>query len=496
MEPLDQSVSLGSPFKHSYFGSFLLPPERTSPSVVKDIGPVTNHVNLQEFNIQMYQTAPDAGSKAVIAALKTLQEKMRRLELERVQAEKNVNQLCRLADRDSGTGTQREEGGREPRGREGQPKQELVVQLQSAEARCCLLEKQMDYMRKMVEKAEEDRNAVIQSQESLHKERRKDQPEVEAQLQKLEMLERECLKLSSTQSVAERKIELLERRLQEEAHERRLVQEKAAELQRGLEMNRALYSSVSAGVKQKRKAKKPLPRKTAALAPAPQPFPKAKQMPFVAGTSAGPSHSVSANVQSVLHMLKHHQPQLCERLHSLGRSGSETRRGPRKAPSAGQAGPVLGNLSELLLALQDELGRMSFEHQELVQQIQDTKKRGLREDLERELDCLVKRMEEKGTQISQLKKHQLANCSGSFGQVQKLKQRPRDPKPRAASADGRMGASRRARSLPSSPAPNAPQRPRGKGSKGCQGNRTGRPQLKGPVRLQTNLKKDDIIWET
>lgn len=45
------------------------------------------------------------------------------------------------------------------------------------------------------------------------------------------------------------------------------------------------------------------------------------------------------------------------------------------------------------------------EHQELVRQIDETKKRDLREDLERELDCLVRRMEEKAAQISKLRKH-------------------------------------------------------------------------------------------
>lgn len=50
----------------------------------------------------------------------------------------------------------------------------------------------------------------------------------------------------------------------------------------------------------------------------------------------------------------------------------------------------------------------SSEHQELVKQIQDTRKTEVREDLERELDCLVKRMEVKGDQICKLKKHQAA----------------------------------------------------------------------------------------
>ncbi|KAG9347610.1 hypothetical protein JZ751_005181 [Albula glossodonta] len=420
------SVSLGSPFRNSYVGSFHLPPERKSPQFVNGppVSPVPNNVHLQEFNAQMYQTTPDCGSKAVITALKTLQEKMRRLELERAQAERN---------------------------------------LQSAESRCSLLEKQLDYMKKMMEKAEQDKNALVPKQASLQKERQKDQVEVNMQLQKLEMLERECLKLSSTQSVAERKIELLEQKLREEEHERKLVQEKAAELQRSLEMSSALYSSVSAEVKHKKKTKI-LVRKTAAVVPAPMHLPKVKQMPFVAGTSTGPSHSVSANVQSVLHMMKHHHPQLCDRIRSLRRSGSETRRGPRRAVSSNQTAPVLSNLSELLLALQDELGQMSFEHKELVQQIAETKKPELREDLERELDHLV----------------------------QKLKHKSSEPR-RAASADGRIGATSKTKSLLSSPAQKTPRAPKGKGSQGTQSQQQ---QSKGPVRLQTNLKKDDIMWET
>lgn len=46
------------------------------------------------------------------------------------------------------------------------------------------------------------------------------------------------------------------------------------------------------------------------------------------------------------------------------------------------------------------------EHQELVKQIDETITRELRDDLERELDCLVKRMEEKAAQITKLRKHQ------------------------------------------------------------------------------------------
>lgn len=41
---------------------------------------------------------------------------------------------------------------------------ELDLKLQSAEARCKVLEKQLVYMRKMVENAKKERNALIENQ--------------------------------------------------------------------------------------------------------------------------------------------------------------------------------------------------------------------------------------------------------------------------------------------------------------------------------------------
>lgn len=41
---------------------------------------------------------------------------------------------------------------------------ELDSKLQSTEARCKVLEKQLDYMRKMVENAKKERNAIMEDQ--------------------------------------------------------------------------------------------------------------------------------------------------------------------------------------------------------------------------------------------------------------------------------------------------------------------------------------------
>uniref|UniRef100_A0A4W5PEM6 Centrosomal protein 57kDa-like protein 1 n=1 Tax=Hucho hucho TaxID=62062 RepID=A0A4W5PEM6_9TELE len=458
-----QDQLLDSPSKNSYIGSYYQPPDRlSSPSYVREApAPLTKTVmNLQNITPQVYRATPDAGSKAVIAALKTLQEKIRRLELERKQAEKNVKQFSQAAHgyECSATPCNTTET-------DGSRKKERATPHQSAEARCQLLEKQLDYMRKMVENAEKDKNTLTEKQLSLQKQRLQNSSDSHTPLEKLEKLERDCLKLSKTQSVAERKIELLEQKLLEEEHERKLVQEKADELQRELETNLRLCPAVPDEVKPKKKSKN-------------------------ASRSTSPSHSVHANMQSVLHMMKHHQPHLCERVRSLRRSGSAgARRALHRAPSTsssppGPAGPALGSLSELLLALQDELGQMSFEHQELVCQMDETRRRETREDLERELELLVKRMEEKGSQITKLRKYQQT--------VDKLTQNPQKPRRRATSEDGRAKGGIGVRPLPPSPVKTT--------SRG--GKRAGVSQeenlqlLRETQRLCTSLKKDDITWET
>ncbi|XP_045576915.1 centrosomal protein CEP57L1 isoform X5 [Salmo salar] len=480
---------LDSPSKNSYIGSYYRPPDRLSPpSYVREApAPLTKTaMNMQNITPQVYRSTPNAGSKAVIAALKTLQEKIHRLELERKQAEKNVKQFSQAAH-----GYECSIAPCNTTETDGSRKKERVTPLQSAEARCQLLEKQLDYMRKMVENAEKDKNTLTEKQLSLQKQRLQNCSDAHTPLEKLEKLERDCLKLSKTQSVAERKIELLEQKLLEEEHERKLVQEKADELQRELETNLCLCPAVPDEVKSKKKSKN-VSRKTSLVrqeAPAPPCFPQNK-LPFVAGTSTSPSHSVHANMQSVLHMMKHHQPHLCERVRSLRRSGSAgAKRALHRAPSTstsppGPAGPALGSLSELLLALQDELGQMSFEHQELVCQIDATRCRDTREDLERELELLVKRMEEKGSQITKLRKHQQT--------VDKLKQNPQKPHRRATSEDVRAKGGGGVRPLPPSPVKTT--------SRG--GKRAGVSQeenlqlLRETQRLCTSLKKDDITWET
>ncbi|XP_034777315.2 centrosomal protein cep57l1-like isoform X1 [Acipenser ruthenus] len=488
--PIDKGM--GSSFKHSYFGSFHQLPEKMPSALSVDCkghcDTVSQMVGIQNISSEIGRGKSESNTQAVISALKTLQEKIRRLELERTQAENNLKCLCEKALQHEHVSEQ-EKSESSLVQKEAQQKTELTAQLGSAEARCSLLEKQLDYMRKMVEIAEHEKNETLKKQVLLQKERIQDQVEVYSKLEKLEVLEQECLKLTATQTKAEMKIQQLEQKLLKEEHQYKLVQEKAAQLQTGLEITRIIQSSLPAECKPKKKTKITPAKKISSAKkelPVPPIYRKAKTLHFVAGTSTSPSHSVRANVQNVLHIMKYHNPKLYDGSHTLPMrfprsTDPAEKRSFRRPASSCSATSSVGSLSELLLALQDELGQMSFEHQELLKHIQETRKTEVREDLERELDCLVKRMEVKGDQISKLKKHQAA--------VQKLKQKSQKAKRRLASA----GAQTEVREVKPLSATVRHRGPSPKTNKGHT-NQGSLQLLKNVQKLQLNLKKDDIMW--
>ncbi|XP_068580680.1 centrosomal protein CEP57L1 [Cebidichthys violaceus] len=474
--------TLDSPSKNSYIGSYYQPPNRILPIARQLEFPVHSSISLdpQMTSPRVSHTKPNIDSAAVVDALKTLQEKIRRLELERKQAEKSYSQFSHDARRhqevtDSHAVPSRPAAGLPATDNSG--KKELDSKLQSAEARCKVLEKQLDYIRKMVENAKKEKNVLMENQAALQNQ----QPCIsssQSQRDKLEKLESECLKLSRTQTLAETKLAILEQKLLKEEHERKLVQEKADQLQKDLDINFRLSVPTAEEIKPKKKTKKTT-KKTSRQNELPSPrCPRHKQMPFVAGTSTSPSHSVHANVQSILHMMKHHQPQLCERVSTLHRSAAGAKKSLRSdfASSSTASLEPLGSLSDLLLALQDELGQMSFEHQELVHQIDATQHCKQRQDLQRELERLVARIEEKGAQITKLRKHQRT--------VHKLtRSQPRAEERAAKELSGIK---------PPVPSPVKAQR---KGKKGGT-THNNLQLLRETQKFRNSLKLDDVSWET
>ncbi|XP_066275790.1 centrosomal protein of 57 kDa-like isoform X5 [Branchiostoma lanceolatum] len=420
-----------------------------SPSLAsyQDYPPTRPFINYPEYTRspdKPVSTFPESNSRAVISALKGLQDKIRKLELERTLAEDNLRSLASetqqyknsLHKRDSEEGEERLEV-REPPIPLSRHSQEIESQLSAAEMRCNLLEKQLDYMRKMVQNAETERNRAMERQVALERERdtftrdeRTTIPdsspthrrEALGKADKLADLEREQQKLVAMQTLAENKIKELQERLKEEQHQRKLVQQRTAELQTQAETNRILLEAASPQSSPKPKKKKVKKKKALkqqlSSRPRTQPGPHYRlnlgDIPFVAGKATTPSHSLGANVQRVISIMKRHTPALCN-------DQMANRKTARKLmPSSGESSTASaseGELSDLLQGLQDEFGQMSFEHQDLTQQIREAEDTLGREDLERELEQLVRRMEAKGEQIAKLRKHKM--------QLKKHKSKPR-----------------------------------------------------------------------
>uniref|UniRef100_A0A673AWP4 Centrosomal protein 57 n=1 Tax=Sphaeramia orbicularis TaxID=375764 RepID=A0A673AWP4_9TELE len=324
---------------------------------------------------------PETNSAAILSALRNLQDKIRRLELEKAHGELKCFSIplhlgfilsqsyvcsCNYTV--------------------------LVTHLAAAESRCMKLERQLDHMRRMLRNAKADRSSLLKQQVySLDH-------------SKLDRLEQEYLRLTHTQNNAEIKIRDLELKLQEEEHQRKLVQDKANQLQAGLETNRILLQSVSPCLSSRQSKDKKSSSKQMSYT---EPHYKLslRDVPFVAGTSVGCSHSVRANVQSVLSLLKQHQPHLCNsRVLSKNPNSPET--GSRSHSSSSSSSSTSEEeLSDLLQALQEELRLMSLEQDELMRQVDDSVSEQERKELQREQQRLLLKMERKGEQISNLYKH-------------------------------------------------------------------------------------------
>lgn len=455
--------------KHSYVGSFLQPPDKITPAFA--------HFWSKKAAATIDTSAPN--NQALVSALKTLQEKIHRLELERSQAEDDLNCLSREAAQYKIALQSQYESKKDVSHQElMQETKDVSMQLGEAQSRCSLLEKQLDYMRSMMINAELEKKLILEKQTQLQKEKDQNQVELCAKLDKLEILERECLRLTGTQKAAEEKIKQLEEKLVEEQHQRKLIQDKAAQLQTGLEMNRILVSALSPKKEAKKKSerKKPIKKnsvlkKQSGTQPSLQPV----TLPFLAGKSSSSSHSLVANVQSVLHMMKYHSPQVTLQCSEA----ADQRTDVCRPDSCSTASSVSENLSDLLLVLQDELGRMSFEHQELLKHIQETENANVRENLERELDRLVAQMEVKGEQISKLKKHQ-ENVYKMRQKAQKLKRKTAN----IVSRPEKFEETKETVVLP-----------RVHGTSSVNKSASSLQLLKTAQRLQLVLKKDDIIWE-
>ncbi|NXE04870.1 CE57L protein, partial [Lophotis ruficrista] len=428
--------------KNSFKGSFLQLPDKMLPAAF-------GYRESKKLAAVGGDRPSIPNNQAVVAALKTLQEKIRCLELEKSHAE---DKLCSLsiAAAQYKKALEHESCKKDIAHQElMQQRKDVSVQLNAAQSRCSLLEKQLDYMRKMVSSVELEKKMFLEQQAQLQQEEDQNRLELHTKLEKLEVLEKECLKLTATQRIAEDKIKHLEEKLCKEEHQRKLIEDKTAQLQTGFEINRILVSSVTSqnepkkqnGQKKKTKKRNPAMKKMHLS----QLHVRAGELPFVAG-KVSETNALSKPVSSCI-----------------------------TSPTATRS------LSDLLWTIQDELGQMSFKHRELLKQIQETQDSKGRQDLEQELDCLVKQMEIKGEQISKLKKHQAT--------VQKLKRRTRKLKQGAAHVKLKCDDQKEVKEITITV--------RESMSKSCprQKSRSSLQLLKNVQKLQSTLKKGDFVWE-
>ncbi|XP_064505890.1 centrosomal protein CEP57L1 isoform X3 [Pseudopipra pipra] len=443
--------AMDSESKNSFIGSFLQPPDQMFPAAFA-----------YRESKKLAAVAGDRPSipnnQAVVAALKTLQEKIHRLELEKSQAEADLCSLSRAAAQYK-KALEHESCEKDTAHQElMQQRKDASEQLNAAQSRCSLLEKQLDYMKKMISSVELEKKIILEQQAQLRKEEDQNWLELHAKLEKLEILEKECLQLTATQRIAEDKIKHLEEKICKEDHQRKLIQDKSSQLQIGFHINRSLMSSATSQCEpENENGKKKKPKK-----------------------SVSSSHSVSANIQSVLHIMKHRNPCISSQRKRGATSGICRHSALSKHVSSCSTSPTATrSLSDLLLATQDELGQMSFEYQELLKQIQETQDSRVHEGLEQELDCLVKQMEIKGEQISKLIKHQAT--------VQKLKRKTQKLKQRATHVKLKCGDQKEATEI-------AVTLEESK-SKSCPGqkSRSSLQLLKTVRKLQSSLKRDDVI---
>uniref|UniRef100_A0AAA9U2Q4 Centrosomal protein CEP57L1 n=2 Tax=Bos TaxID=9903 RepID=A0AAA9U2Q4_BOVIN len=305
-------------------------------------------------------------------------------------------------------------------------------------------EKQLEYTKRMVLNVEREKNMILEQQAQLQREKEQDHMKLHAKLAKLDVLEKECFKLTTTQKTAEDKIKHLEEKLKEEEHQRKLFQDKASQLQTGLEISRILMSSVTnpRHFKEKKKSSKKIK------------------------------------------CLKRRPPQqICSKFETLpimAEKPSRTTSQCKAVPSDSEKSiSICHNLSELLMAMQDELDQMTMGYQDLLNQMKETESQSVCEDIECELERLVKKMEIKGEQISKLMQHQES--------VRKLQQKVQNSKMSETSAIQQEDSNcKGTKNIKNS-------------SRKClltnslQKNNNCRP-----IRvhnLQMKLRRDDIMWE-
>lgn len=367
-------------------------------------------------------TYPESNRQGVMSALKNLQEKMKQIEREKLEAEQRaISMSCveqpnqtRIVSSNLSVG---------PIGDTMQAS-DVHGRLLAQEERCRALERQLDRTRIMVQQAEQDRAEALRKMAQL----RTDNLHTEAMERrvysdKITELEREQLRLMATQTLAHPVAEPELRPDDEDANDEQVETVKPLRRRKKRSMSAARTMRPSRGAIGRKYPGGGVScsRKMPGSEPPEHFHLNLAEIPFLTGKSTGQSHSVSANFQEVLSLMKSHNPKLCAgpQIHArAGQRCGHLRGALRRTTSAqssrdvdekddgGSPTPPAEELVDLIVQLENEFGQLSFEHEDLTRQIREAGDQHLRYDLERELDGLVSHMEAKGEQIVKLKRLQ------------------------------------------------------------------------------------------
>ncbi|XP_057307543.1 centrosomal protein of 57 kDa-like [Hydractinia symbiolongicarpus] len=445
----------------------------------------------------------DSKSRAVMEALKGLQSKIHRLESDRTKAENNLKSLA-TETKDYKTLLERQHVADHASSLDDSHTKELEEQLNHAQSKCHLLEKQLDVMRDMmynqrpivpritssslspvttsspgysVATSGEVSNSPAQTYKSVPR------PIESHAMTKLNDLEREHLKLTASQNVTESKIKELEEKIREERHHRKLLQDKAAELQSAVAISKALQfvgnTARTEPLPRTKKRKKVVRSSSCTLPQTKQPAVRntphyhldLANIPFVVGQSTKRSHSLGANIQNVLSIMKSHN-KLCNNALDLPLPTQH-----RKHVKNTKVTPSDEDINELLVTLQDEFAQLGFEHRELTSQIQQTEETDISNDLEREVERIVQKMETKGKQIHVIRDH-----------LKKLKELSKSKKKTTSKDQYALYRS------PDAGGVGTTNQTKG-GEQTVSKKNVNLDMLKKVRKLQTTLRKDDLNWE-
>jgi centrosomal protein CEP57 len=439
------------------------------------------------------RSVEDTQSEAVVAAIKALQDKIRKLEVERTRAADRFKQLEVDVQQYHSTSQRKNQGQKQRETTLERDKEAVNDQLQSAESRCKLLEKQLDYMRKMVHNAESDRSHAMEEMKRLQTQAKSKRVHGALDQEKLEGLEKQHLKLSASQALAESRIRDLEGKLEEERHKRKSLQQHSAKIDpdrpqsTGRKQLRSKTRSKSDSTdKASNSSRKVVTIKTDVQTKCC--CTGIPEIPFVAGTSATPSHSVRGNIQQALALMKHYHPARVSR-QSVQQPSSDRRRCSVK--SQRKPRPVTASeLSAVIGDLTDEFGALQHEYNDIARRIQGRTSSGSSlelnfDHLQQCMDDIVSRMESKSHSIQLLKQHK--------------EQLLQDTKP------WRETGQRGAKSVKRTFTLEGPGEVRvvttvKSDDKGGMDPRVAKPKrnlqiLKGMKTLQSQLQRDDLSWD-